>query len=56
VAEHAEHLDPVVELIEDEEPAMTFEGWLAMLEEREPIDLGVSAAELLSEARQAGEV
>ena len=35
---------------------MTFEEWLALLGERERVDLGISAAELLAEAREAGEV
>lgn len=35
---------------------MTFEEWLARLAEREPVNLGVTAAELVAEAREAGEV
>jgi len=56
MARNAEHLDPVVVLIEDDEPTITFEDWLARLGERERVDLGISAAELLAEACQAGEV
>lgn len=56
MAKRAENLDPIVVEIEDDEPTMTFEGWLARLAEREPVDLGVNAAELLAEARAAGEV
>ncbi len=56
MASRAESFDPVVVLIEDEEPTMTFDGWLARLAEREPVDLSTSAAELLAEARAAGEV
>ncbi|HVF76629.1 MAG TPA: hypothetical protein VM938_16450 [Acidimicrobiales bacterium] len=48
--------DPVVVLIEDEEPTMTFDEWLDVIATDEPVDLGTSAAELLREAREAGEV
>jgi hypothetical protein len=48
--------DPVVVLIEEEAPTMTFEEWLDLVGQDEPVDLGVSAAELLAEARRAGEV
>lgn len=47
--------DPVIVLIEDDEPTMTFDG-LDVLATDEPVDLGTSAAELLREAREAGEV
>ena len=56
MARNAEHFDPVVVLIEDDAPTITFEDWLASLGERERVDLGISAAELLAEARQAGEI
>lgn len=52
----AEEHDPAVVLINDEEPSMTFEEWLALIADDEPVDLGISAAELLAEARAAGEV
>ena len=35
---------------------MTLEEWHALLATREPVDLGMSAAILLAEAREAGEV
>ena len=35
---------------------MTFEEWLELVATDEPVDLGTSAAELLAEARQSGEV
>lgn len=54
-AEHFES-DPVIVLIEDGEPTMTFEEWLDLIATDEPVDLGTSAAELLREAREAGEV
>ncbi|MGQ0431874.1 MAG: hypothetical protein ACT452_05640 [Microthrixaceae bacterium] len=56
MASRAENFDPVIVLIEDDEPTMTFDEWLARLAEREPVDLGTTAAELLAEARAAGEV
>lgn len=48
--------DPVIVLIEDDEPTMTFDEWLDLLATDEPVDLDTSAAELLREAREAGEV
>lgn len=45
----------MIVLIEDEEPTMTFEEWLDLIATDEPVDLGTSAAELLREAREAGE-
>jgi hypothetical protein len=48
--------DPVVVLIEDEEPTMTFDQWLDLIAADEPVDLGTSAADLLREAREAGEI
>ena len=47
--------DPVIVLIEDEDPTMTVDEWLALVSTDEPVDLGSSAAELLREAREAGE-
>lgn len=38
-----------------EEPTMTLDEWLALVDLGEPVDLGVSAADLLAEAREAGE-
>ena len=35
---------------------MTFEEWLALIAEDEPVVLGISAADLLAEARAVGEV
>ncbi len=56
MAKRAEDYDPVVVLIDDDEPKMTIAEWLALIDSREPVDLGISAAELLAEAREAGEV
>lgn len=55
MAKRAEDHGPVIVPIDDEEPKMTFEEWLALIENDEPVDLGISAAELLAEAREAGE-
>ncbi len=56
MAKRAEDQDPVIVPTNDEEPTMTFEEWLALIDKDEPVDLGISAAELLAEAREAGEV
>lgn len=48
--------DTVVVPIDDAEPTMTLEEWFALVDLDEPVELGVSAAELLAEAREAGEV
>jgi hypothetical protein len=47
--------DPVIVLIEDEEPMMTFEEWLILLEGDPPTDVDVGAAEILREFREHGE-
>lgn len=49
-------LDPAVVLIDDVAPSLTFEEWLGIVGNDEPVDLGMSAAELLAEAREHGEV
>jgi hypothetical protein len=56
MASKAEDLDPVVVRIEGDEPTMTLHEWFELARADGPVDLGVSAAELLSEARAAGEV
>jgi hypothetical protein len=56
VARRAEDHGSVVVFIDEREPTMSFEEWLALLDTRESVDLGVSAAELIAEARGAGEV
>jgi hypothetical protein len=53
-AEHFE-IDPVIVLIEDDAPTMTFEEWLDLVAADEPVDLGASAAALLHDARETGE-
>lgn len=47
--------DSVVVLIEDDEPSMTFEEWLALVDEDEPTDVDVGAAEIIREFREHGE-
>jgi hypothetical protein len=49
-------LDPAVVPIDDAAPSLTFEEWLNLVAEDDPVDLGVPAAELLAEAREHGEV
>ena len=49
-------LDPIIRLIDDDRPRLSMKEWLALIDSREPVDLGISAAELLAEAREAGEV
>ncbi len=47
--------DPVLVLIDDDEPTMTFDEWLASLALDEPTDVDVGAAEILREIREHGE-
>jgi hypothetical protein len=47
--------DPVIALIEDEEPAMTFEEWLTLLEGDPPTDVDAGAAEIIREFREHDE-
>lgn len=47
--------DPVVVVIEDEEPTMTFDEWLAIVALDEPTDVDVGAAGILREIREHGE-
>jgi hypothetical protein len=51
-------LDPSVVVVnpDDEVTPATFTAWLDQLQRGEPIQLGVTAAETLAEARAAGEV
>ena len=50
--------DPSVVVVnpDDEVTPATFTAWLDQLQRGEPIQLGVTAAETLAEARAAGEV
>lgn len=47
--------DPVIVLIKDEEPTMTFDEWLTTLALDEPTDADAGAAEILREIREHGE-
>ena len=57
MARRAEDLtnDPVLVLIEGDEPALTTEEWLALLDEDEPTDVNANAAEILRDIREHGE-
>lgn len=46
--------DPAVVLIDDE-PTMTFDEWLALLDGDEPTDVDANAAEIIREFREHGE-
>jgi hypothetical protein len=43
--------DPIIQLIEDVRPRLSMKEWLAPIDEHESVDLGISAAELVAEAR-----
>lgn len=47
--------DPVLVLIEDDEPTMTFDEWIATFASDEPTDVDAGAAEILREIREHGE-
>ncbi|MCA1705627.1 MAG: hypothetical protein LC808_21155 [Actinobacteria bacterium] len=47
--------DPVLVLIDDEEPTMTFDDWLTSLTLDEPTDVDAGADEILREIREHGE-
>jgi hypothetical protein len=47
--------DPVIVLIEDDGPTLTLEEWLALVDEDEPTETDVGAAELIREFRERGE-
>jgi hypothetical protein len=47
--------DPVLVLIDDDKPTMTFDDWLASLTLGERSDVDVGAAEILREIREHGE-
>ncbi|HVF73979.1 MAG TPA: hypothetical protein VM938_02935 [Acidimicrobiales bacterium] len=47
--------DPVIVLIEDDEPTLSFEEWLALLDGDEATEVDVGAAEILREFREHGE-
>ena len=47
--------DPVLVLIDDDEPSTTFDDWLTSLTLDEPTDVDAGAAEILREIREHGE-
>jgi hypothetical protein len=47
--------DPVIVVVGDEEPAMSLEQWLMLLEADEPTDVDAGAAEVIREIREYGE-
>lgn len=47
--------DPVLVLIEDEEPMLSFDEWLALLATDEPTEVDAQAAKILREIRDHGE-
>lgn len=47
--------DPVLVLIDDGEPEMTFDEWLELLDGDEPTATDAGAAEILREIREHGE-
>jgi len=47
--------DPVLVVVDDEEPTMTFDDWLALLATDGPTEVDADAAEALREIREHGE-
>jgi hypothetical protein len=47
--------DPLLVVVDDEEPTMTFDDWLALLATDEPTEVDADAAEVLREIREHGE-
>lgn len=47
--------DPLLVLIDDDEPGTTFDDWLTSLTLDEPTDVDAGAAEILREIRDHGE-
>jgi hypothetical protein len=56
VASRAEDLDPVIIPIDAVDPTITLHEWFEFARADGRVDLGVSASELLAEARADGEV
>ena len=47
--------DPVIVVIDGEEPTMSFDEWLALLDADEATDVDANAVKLLEEFREHGE-
>ena len=47
--------DPVLVVIEDEEPTLTFDQWLALVGADEPSTVDADAADILRDIREHGE-
>jgi hypothetical protein len=57
VSSPADDVDPTVVLIDDPEiHPLTFNEWLSLVGDNESVDIGISAVELLAEARDHGEL
>lgn len=56
MARRVEHLpnDPVLVVIDDDEPTLTFDAWLDLIATDEPSDVDAGAAETLREVREHG--
>lgn len=57
MARRAEHLsnDPVLVVIDEDEPTLSFDAWLALLATDGPTDVDAGAAETLREIREHDE-
>lgn len=47
--------DPVIVLIDEDEPVGTFDDWLALLSTDPPTDVDADAAEIVRDIREHGE-
>jgi hypothetical protein len=47
--------DPVLALIDDEDPSLSFDEWLALLGTDEPTEVDANAAAIVREIREHGE-
>ena len=47
--------DPAIVVIDDDEPSLTFDDWLALLAADEPTNVDAGAAEIVREIRQRSE-
>jgi len=45
---------PVFDVVDDDEPTMTFDEWLALLATDEPTEVDANAAEMVREIREDG--